>query len=102
MPWKERSGQASTCTFTGCPTATQPASFSGTFSRARSRPLSTMTMTGVCTFTYWPGLTMRSFTCPAKGARMTVSRSFLSASATEAERWTACARSVITFCRAMS
>ena len=66
------------------------------------RPLSTITITGVCTFTYWPGLTMRSFTWPAKGARMTVSRSFLSASATEAVRWAAWARSVITFCTAMS
>ena len=59
-------------------------------------------MAGVCTFTYCPGLTMRSFTCPAKGARITVSPSFFSASATEAERWTAWACSVRTFCSAMS
>ena len=37
-----------------------------------------MTITGVCTFTYWPGLTIRCFTWPAKGARITLSCSFLS------------------------
>ena len=61
-----------------------------------------MTMTGVCTFTYWPGLTMRSFTCPSKGARITVSLSFLPARATDAVRCAAWARRVSTFCTAMS
>ena len=97
VPSKARSGYASTRTVTACPTATQPAIFSGTFKRARRRLLSTMTMTGVCTFTYCPGLTIRSLTWPPKGARITVSRSFLSARATEAVRWAACALRVSTF-----
>ena len=54
-----------------------PPSSPGTLSRTRSGSLSTMTITGVCTFTYWPGVTMRSFTWPAKGARITVSPQLL-------------------------